>query len=186
MIISSHPAAKEILSLYKSLAFKSNENYRQMVYRSCLIFTPQNEVQTERKLTYLASKFGCPFKPHVFLKKRYEQLPKPNRIIETYMFEPVVRQNSGGPNSNRSSSDSSPEEDDFNMERHWKHGLVYIFLLSFAFSIKYYFIDFQLLYPCLAWLESCFELGIGVIGVDIDTTHRHLVGNCMTMRGTKM
>ena len=63
------------------------------------------------------------------------------------MLQPVVHHNSDGPNSNESSFDSSPDDHDF-MDRNWEHGLVFVFSFYFAFSIKYYFIDFQLLYPC--------------------------------------
>ena len=45
------------------------------------------------------------------------------------MFHPVVHHNSDRPNSNESSSDISPDEDNVNMERNWEHGLVFIFLL---------------------------------------------------------
>ena len=45
----------------------------------------------------------------------------------------VAHHNSDGPNSNGSSFDSSPDEDDFNRERNWEYGLVFIFLLYSVF-----------------------------------------------------
>ena len=65
-----------------------------------------------------------------------------NRVIKPYMIEPVVHHNSGGPNSNGNSFDSSQDEDDFNMDRNWEHRLAIIFLLYFVCSMKYYFINF--------------------------------------------
>ena len=68
------------------------------------------------------------------------------------MFQPVIYHNSGGPNSYGSSFDLSPDEDVFSMEGNWENGLVYILIILYL-SVKYYFIDFQLLYPCLLWLH---------------------------------
>ena len=67
---------------------------------------------------------------------------EPNRVKEPYMIEPVVHHNLDGPNSNISTFDSSQDESDCSMDRNWEHRLVVIFLLYFAFSIKYYFINF--------------------------------------------
>ena len=60
---------------------------------------------------------------------------EPSLVIKPYMVEPVVHHNLDGPSSNGISSDSSQEDD-------WEHEFVIIFLLYFACSIKYYFIDF--------------------------------------------
>ena len=69
------------------------------------------------------------------------------------MLQPVVHHNSDGPNNNGGSLHSSPDEDDFNMERNWESGVVCVFIFYFAFSIKYYFIDFQPRCPCLPRLH---------------------------------
>ena len=72
---------------------------------------------------------------------------------EPHMVQPVVHRNLDGPNGNESSSDSSPDEDDINMERNQEYGLVSIISLYFAFSIKHYSMDLKFLYLCLPWLH---------------------------------
>ena len=74
------------------------------------------------------------------------------------MFQPFVHHNSEGANSNGGSFDSSPDEDDFNMDRNWEHGLVFTFYYTLPFfykvlSLWYYFIDFQPLNRCFPWLR---------------------------------
>ena len=73
---------------------------------------------------------------------------EPNRVITPCIINPVAHHNSDRPNSDWSSIDLSQDEDHFNMDRNWEHGLVIIFPLYFAFSIKCYFIDFQHFYLC--------------------------------------
>ena len=68
---------------------------------------------------------------------------EPNRDITPYMIEPVIHHNSDGPITGVTLTfDSSQDEGDFNMDKNWEHGLVIIFLIYFAFSIKNFFIDF--------------------------------------------
>ena len=84
------------------------------------------------------------------------------------MLQPLVHCNSDGPNRNGSSFDLSQDEDDFNMDRNWEHGLDFVFFILLYFFHKVLFC--RLPTPIsLFTLASCdFQLGIGVIGVDMD------------------
>ena len=66
------------------------------------------------------------------------------------MIEPVVHQNSDGPNSNESSFHSSQDEDEFNrfnMDRNWERGLGFVFIIYIEPFYKVLFYRFLTFIP---------------------------------------